>query len=58
MCNICSFIGFVKSINDGAPSCQRRQIKNRASTSKVKYNFGNSQIFLQREDAKDELLKR
>ena len=60
MCKICAVIGFGKSINSGAPTAQRarRQIRNRAGPPRVCYNFGNCQILLNREDAKDELLKR
>ena len=47
-----------KTINSGAPTAQRRQIRNRQGPPTVLYNFGNSQIFLKREDAKDELVKR
>ena len=56
MCVICSIIG-KHSINSGSPHAQRRQIKIRGNPN-VLYNFGNHQVFLKREDAKDELLKR
>ena len=47
-----------KTINSGAPPSQRRQIRNRQGPPTVLYNFGNNQILLKREDAKDELVKR
>ena len=56
MCVICSIIG-KHSINSGSPPAQRRQIKSRGNHN-VLYNFGNHQVCLKREDAKDELVKR
>ena len=56
MCVICGIIG-KHSINSGSPLAQRRQIKIRGNPN-VLYNFGNHQVFLKREDAKDELVKR